>query len=91
MEDVKRAVAYVTNQDDRQMQKLQNLSDEEFLNCDFTRDLGISKINLSDIVSDLRRNFHINLPLDMFKVIANNTVRAFIEAVNLCLEDVGRS
>lgn len=91
MADVKRAVAYVTNRDDRQMQKLKNLSDEEFLDCDFTRDLGISKINLTDIVSDLRRNFHINLPLDMFKVIANNTVRAFIDAVNLCLEDVERA
>ena len=86
--DLRRAITYI--QDGSQKPNLQSLSDEEFLNCDFIKDLGITDALLPNIVLDLRRNYHLNLPLEIFKVISNNTVRSFLEAVNLCLEEANR-
>jgi hypothetical protein len=84
--DLKRAVAHV-NRDNTHMKNLQELSDEEFLNCDFIRDLNLNHVRLSDMVSDLRHHYGLNLPLEIFKAIANNSVRSFLDAVNLCLEE----
>ena len=86
--DLRRAVTYI--QDSSRIPHLQSLSDEEFLNCDFIKDLGIADAHLPDIVLDLRQHYHLNLPLEIFKVISNNTVRSFLEAVNLCLEEANK-
>ena len=88
--DLRRSVAYV-NQDNSKARNLKDLSDEEFLKCDFIRDLGLGHVKLSDMVIDLRRHYNVDLPLEIFKVVADNTVHSFLDAINICLEDANET
>ena len=58
------------------------LSDEQLLKADFFKDLGMGNIRVMNVFIELQRRHRVFLSLDLFEKMEDNTVGAFLNAVN---------
>lgn len=81
IQDMRRALLYVNTEKARN-EYLHDLPDEDLLKLDFSKDLQMGNIRLTNIVIELERVHSLSLPLDIFRKVPNNTVGAFMKTVN---------
>lgn len=81
IKDLKRAIVYV-NQGNEGAKDVQNISDEELLNCKFGKDLHMGNIRVANVIIELQRIHGIELPMGELKVGADDTVKSFLDAIN---------
>lgn len=79
--DVRRAISYVgmsgTHDD-----IVAAYNDEQLLALDFTKDLGMGNIRVANVLTELERIHNLCVPLEVFKTMPDNTVGAFMNAIN---------
>lgn len=81
IKDLKHAIVYV-NQGNEGAKNVQNISDEEFLNCKFGKDLHMGNIRVANVIIELQRIHGIELLMGELKVGADDTVKSFLDAIN---------
>jgi hypothetical protein len=62
------------------------MSDTDFLKLDLSKDLQMGNIRFHNIVIELERVHNIGLPLELYKLIPDNTVGALMNTINRYLE-----
>lgn len=81
IQDMKVAVDYVNN--GNYDGNIMDIADEDFVACDFGRDLGMGNIRVADVAIELdRRNQWLDFPWGVFKETRDNTVGALLDAIN---------
>ena len=81
IKDVREAIAYGHDCG------VEKLSDQQLLNADFTKDLGMGNIRVANVAIELERRMNISLPVELFKTMKDNTVASFIESANKYVTD----
>lgn len=79
--DVRVAIFRICQIDEHKVD-ISQFSDEKLLKCDFYKDLRMGNIRVINVFNELQRIYNINLPLQVFKDMPDNTVGAFITSVN---------
>ena len=82
--DFRRAVSYVYK-NGVSVDYFAQLSDEDFLKLDLSKELQMGNIRVHNVIVELERIHNIWLPLELYQLVPNNTVGAFMSAVNQCL------
>lgn len=81
VKDLRRAIMYV-NQGNDGAKNVQDISDEEFLQCTFGKDLRMGNIRVAGVIIELDRIHGIELSTKDLRVGATDTVGYFLDAVN---------
>ena len=84
VDDMRRAVSYVNN--GNVCVNLKDVSDEDFLACDFLRDLQMGNIREVNVVIELSRVHGLDLPLEIYANVRDNTVGALMDSINEFIE-----
>ena len=88
IKDVRRAITYVgmsgTHKD-----ILVDITDEQLPAKDFTKDLNMGNIRIANVLIELERIHKLNVPVEMFRKIPDNTVGSFMNAINGYLNGTG--
>lgn len=61
---------------------LQDVSDDDLRNYDFERDLHMGNIRVVSVFIELQRIHDLDLPMDLFKTLPDNTVGSLLNAIN---------
>ncbi len=61
---------------------LQDVTDDDLLNYDFARDLHMGNVRVFNVFIELQRIHGINLPMDLFNTMPDNTVGSLLNAIN---------
>lgn len=77
VKEVRDAIVYVQN-----TKREFALPDEQLLKADFFKDLGMGNVRVINVFIELQRRHRVFLPVDLFKKMEDNTVGAFLNAVN---------
>ena len=81
IKDVRRAITYVgmsgTHKD-----ILVDITDEQLPAKDFTKDLNMGNIRVANVLIELERIHNLDIPMDVFKTMPDNTVGSFLNSVN---------
>ena len=77
IKEVRDAITYVQNVRHELM-----LSDEQLLKADFLKDLGMGNVRVINVFIELQRRHKVFLPVELFKKMEDNTVGAFLNAIN---------
>lgn len=83
--DMRRAVSYVFRSG-VSVDAFVDMSDADFLKLDLGKDLQMGNIRFHNIVVELERVHNIGLPLELYKLVPDNTVGALMNTVNRYLE-----
>lgn len=81
---MKQAVAYVNN-GNVCIGNVNDIADEDFLACDFLKDLKMGNIRVANVPTQLMRMYNLDLPLEIFRNAKDNTVGALMDSINDCL------
>lgn len=73
---------------DRNFVRLQQISNEELCNCDFHNDLQMEDGQIERLISKLNCVHNLRLPHEIRKLTTDNTVRSFIDTVNLYIKEL---
>ncbi len=84
VKDMKQAVAYVNN-GNVCIGNVNDIADEDFLACDFLKDLKMGNIRVANVPTQLMRMYNLDLPLEIFRNAKDNTVGALMDSINDCL------
>ena len=57
-------------------------NDEQLLAKDFTKDLNMGNIRVANVLIELERIHNLDIPMEMFRKMPDNTVGAFMNTVN---------
>lgn len=63
----------------RNLWRLQQITNEELYDCDFYVDLQMSDYHVEELIYKLNNLHGLRLPREIYKVTVNNTVRSFID------------
>lgn len=86
LKDLRTAIAYVLKSDDAHASaSIQDVSDEELAKYDFGKDLHMGNIRVFNVIIQLQQIHNLNLSMDVFLGMKDNTVAAMLEAVNVQL------
>ena len=81
IKDMRRAITYVgmsgTHKD-----ITAEFNDEQLLAQDFTKDLNMGNIRVANVLIELERIHNLDIPMEMFRKMPDNTVGAFLNTVN---------
>ena len=81
IKDVRRAITYVgmsgTHKD-----IIAEFNDKQLLAKDFTKDLNMGNIRVANVLIELERIHNLDIPMDVFKTMPDNTVVSFLNSVN---------
>ena len=83
--DLRRAIMYVADQSGKI--NLQNLSDEGLLKLDFIKDLEFGNIRLLSVATVLKQSLGIDFPSEVLRARTDDTVGAFLNAINKCFDE----
>lgn len=87
LNDLREAIAYVTKSDSAHARvSVRNVPDEELVKYDFSKDLHMGNIRVYNVLVQLQQHHGLNLPLDVFLNMKDNTVGAMLAAVNAQLD-----
>jgi hypothetical protein len=86
IKDMRHAIMYVNNGNDCAAKNLQDASDEQLLNYDFIRDLNMGNIRLTNVLIELQRIHNLTLPMDICKIVPNDSVKALLVTINQYIE-----
>jgi len=78
--DLRRAVSYVNRGNG--LCDFNGISDEEFLNYDFSNDLKMGNIRVINVVEELQRIHDIDFPPEELRKVEDGTIRTFMNIVN---------
>lgn len=85
LNDVRRAITYV-NMSGAHTDVLRDVTDEQLLAIDFTKDLNMGNIRITNVVIELERIHNLSIPQEVFRQMSDNTVGAFLSTANKYLE-----
>lgn len=86
LQDLRRAISYVKNSK-RTDNLLQDVPDADLLNYDFERDLHMGNIRVVNVFIELQRIHGLDLPMDLFKTMPDNTVGSLMNAINQYIDE----
>ena len=81
LQDLRRAIAYVKKSECAQS-PVQDVSDADLLKLDFEKDLHMGNIRVINVVVELQRIHNLDLSMDFFKEMPDNTVGSLMNAIN---------
>ena len=81
IQDVRRAISYV-NMAGTHIDILRDVSDEQLLTKDFTKDLNMGNIRVANVLIELERIHNLCVPLEIFHKMQDNTVGTFMNTLN---------
>lgn len=82
--EIRHAVNYVL-QDSAKIEMLEKMTDDDFLKIDFCKDLQMGNIRIHNVMIELERFYNLCLPIEFYKLVADDTVNALMEAINYLL------
>lgn len=81
IKDMRRAISYVgmsgTHND-----IVAEFNDKQLLAKDFTKDLNMGNIRVANVLIELERIHNMDIPMEVFKMMPDNTVGSFLNSVN---------
>jgi len=86
IKDVRRAITYV-GMSGEHVDILRDVSDEQLLASDFTKDFKMGNIRVVNVLVELERIYNLCVPVEVFKTMTDNTVGTFMNAVNKYLSE----
>lgn len=87
IQDMRQAIMYVNNGHASQTINLEDVSDEQLLDYDFTRDLNMGNIKLINVITELQKHHGLHLPQELSKIVPDNRVKSLLDTINLYLKD----
>lgn len=81
LHDLRRAIDYVKKSDCAKS-PIQDVSDADLLKLDFEKDLHMGNIRVINVVIELQRIHNLDLSMDFFKEMPDNTVGSLMNAIN---------
>lgn len=86
VKDIRRAAAELNDSDLDAV--ISQMSDEEFLDSEFERDLELDSLEVTELTMNLEKDFDISIPDLSFHLFKRNgnTVRAMLEEYNRVLQ-----
>lgn len=86
IKDMRLAIMYVNKGNDCAVNNLQDVPDEQLLDCDFTRDLNMGNIRLTNIIIFLQKHHSLHLPLEICRVVPDDRVESLLKTINQYIE-----
>lgn len=81
IKDLKRVIVYV-NQGNERARDVQNVSEEELLNCKLGEDLHMGNIRVANMIIELQRIHGVEFSFEKLRVGKDDTVKSFLMAIN---------
>lgn len=87
IQDMRHAIMYVNNGNADVTTNLNDASDEQLLNYDFTRDLNMGNIRLTNVIIELQKRHSLHLPFELSKLVPDNRVKSLLDTINKYLNE----